>query len=376
MSSNSERLVPAPRKTVALALAAACCLIVTVMTVFRLTQSSPRPPDHVLSTSSSATAPVSAQTCVECHEEQVERFQSAAHFNTLSPGDDPLAISRLNGRTFTDEVSGDTFCYLLENERLWLKSSRREKPLRVDWLFGSGHHACTPVTVIDTPEGHPAILQHVMSWYPDNTIGWTLGLDGEQRQLPGIHGVATPSIAQETHECFKCHTTWLPEEEGVLKLNRLIPNVTCTRCHSQAQLHVEDPELHPIESWSELTPLESVNRCGECHRRADHMTPDELVPENKLLVRFASASLVQSNCFLNQHQAQRMDCMTCHDPHEPASTEPIWYNGRCNSCHTDSSRCTSPSSTSDCIRCHMPKAKMQDGLFFTDHWIRAHEDSP
>jgi len=375
MSNNEPQRSLATRHRFSLVFSAVLGLFVCVIFFVRLTRGHDvQLPNGSLSPSTSRSRPVSSASCAECHEEQVRRFSTAPHNNSLLRGDSPLAISRLNERSFSEASSGDTFRYLLKNNQLWLESSRHKKTLRVDWLFGSGHHASTPVTIVPTPDGQPTILQHVMSWYPDDTIGWTLGLNGDDRDQRGIHGVATPDIAQKTHECFICHCTWLPEEGGVPNLQRLIPNVTCTRCHSGARRHSENPEQNPMQSWSDLSPLESVNRCGECHRRADHMTADELVPENKLLVRFASASLVQSKCFQNQTAQNRMDCLRCHDPHETASADPLWYSSRCIECHEQAlAECTSPKTNRNCINCHMPKEKMQDGLNFTDHWIRAHK---
>lgn len=329
-------------------------------------------PQAVFPLNSASRAPVSAQTCVACHEDHVKRFESAPHQNTLLPGNHPLVAQRLDGKSFTDEQTGAQFRFTKRDEYVWLESSRRSNPLRVDWLFGSGHHACTPVTVVENPSGGSSVLQHVMSWYPDNSIGWTLGQTAEQRDLPGIAAVALPHTAQESRSCFLCHTTWLPETDDQLNLHQAIPNVTCIRCHPQAEQHVAHPEHGSIQKWSELSPLESVNRCGECHRRADHFTPDELVTSNKLLIRFASASLVQSGCFKNQTPARRFDCMTCHDPHEPASGNSADYNRKCIACHSapDDRHCQSEQTSDQCIGCHMVQEQVQESLIFTDHWIR------
>ena len=130
-----------------------------------------------------------------------------------------------------------------------------------------------------------------------------------------------------------------------------------------------------------MTPLESVNRCGECHRRADHLTPDELTPDNQLLIRFASVGLVQSACFLKQSTLSadqlpqgtrpRFDCVTCHDPHRPAESDSAFYVARCAACHnTAATKCSQQPSDSNCLPCHMPKVEVQPPLRFTDHWIR------
>lgn len=329
-------------------------------------------PQAVFPLNSASHAPVSEQSCAACHEDQLKRFASAPHHKTLLPGKHPMVAERLAGKSFTDQTTGAEFRYTKLDDYVWLESDRRQKPLRVDWLFGSGHHASTPVTVVENPGGGSTVLQQVMSWYPDDTIGWTLGQTEEYRDLHGIRAVANPQTAQQSRSCFLCHTTWLPEKEDRLDLVHVVANVTCTRCHVQAEQHVADPENGSIQKWGSLTPLDSVNRCGECHRRADHFTPDEIVTSNKLLLRFASTSLVQSGCFKAQSPEKRFDCMTCHDPHEPASVDPAYYNRRCATCHSGASdtQCKSSAVTDECISCHMVKERVQDGLEFTDHWIR------
>jgi len=288
-----------------------------------------------------------------------------------------LVLQPLDGKTFTDPETHDTYQFDALDGYVWLKSDRPSSPIRVDWLFGSGHHAMTPVTVVSEPDGDHLALQQVMSWYPDDSIGWTLGMNPHDRENRGIYALANPHTAQESRSCFLCHTTWLPENQDQLVLEAAIPNVTCTRCHPQAEQHIQHPDHGSIERWAELSALESVNRCGECHRRADHFTADELVTSNLLLVRFASASLVQSACFTKQSEEQRLDCMTCHDPHQPASTEPAFYNQQCLQCHSSVSQahCRAANSNDQCIRCHMPKVEVHDGLSFTDHWIRVREAS-
>lgn len=347
-----------------------------VLVVFSKRDSGYQLPSQLQPVHASLTrVPVSEKSCIECHEDKVEQFSFAPHHKTLLAGDDPRSIDLLSGKQFTDSESGRTFHYDHRDDGLWLSSDQLQVSTKVDWLFGSGHHAMTPVSVINNTAGESVVLQHAMSWYPNDTIGWTLGLDSSRRTLPGVHGLAMPISAEESRDCFQCHTTWAPQSGNELDFHKMIPNVNCTRCHPNADAHLADPDHQSIEKWSELTPLESVNRCGECHRRADHFTPDELVTSNKLLIRFASASLVQSSCFSKQTTALRMDCITCHDPHEPASSAPQFYNKTCASCH-DSAQLNECSSqpAGNCVECHMPKVKIQDGLDFTDHWIRVRED--
>ena len=141
-----------------------------------------------------------------------------------------------------------------------------------------------------------------------------------------------------------------------------------------------------MEHLADLPPLESINRCGECHRRSDQFTPDELTPQNKLLVRFAPVGLSLSACFKHQSAKKTADgttmrlvCTTCHDPHREAERDPQHYVRQCRECHGPKPHqappCPTEPMTSNCLPCHMPQVEVQKHLRFTDHWIRATRDS-
>ena len=154
--------------------------------------------------------------------------------------------------------------------------------------------------------------------------------------------------------------------------------VSCGRCHLKTASHARsDGELPTSPAWTALTALESINRCGECHRRADEFTRDELTVDNSLLIRFAPVGLAQSKCFQDLAEG-RLDCLTCHNPHQAAATDAEYYRQRCLDCHAVQEQpdpksapiCAAEPMSSDCLNCHMPKVDVSPHLRFTDHWIR------
>lgn len=319
-----------------------------------------------------------SDNCRDCHSEIVDGFDSAPHQVTLRrPGESSL-WERFVDREL--ETPLGSFRFTWDDGQLRMHGDRLPQPVTVDWVFGSGQHALTPVAIRQTVVGDLEANQLHVSWFANDTLGLT----------PGSESVATdpPSAGivhdhQQAAECFACHSSYLPQVGDQIDLTDFRPGVSCVRCHPGGRDHADsDGAIATLTPWHELTPLESIRRCGECHRRADQMTADEItVDRANELARFAPVGLVQSRCFTESLSdvdgtPLRMDCVTCHDPHRPARRDPTHYNDRCNDCHGDAatpaSACSVSSSPSNCVACHMPQvsAADQDHLRFTDHWIR------
>lgn len=336
--------------------------------------------------------PLPSARCAECHQEQANSLARAPHANTLQPGNSNEMLGLWSGlkyRDAADDQAGDSF--EVRDQILWRKNSAFPDPIPIDWVLGSGRHARTPVTLHTTASGAMELIQHRVSWYPNQVgLDLTLGSSDMTPTAAGWRGWGTRLNPSEAADCLGCHATWLPHSNGRIDLEHLVPGVQCARCHLGGRQHVAameggQAETH-IERWSELTPLESIRRCGECHRRDDHFTPRELRPENPLLIRFAPVGLSQSRCFVRQDSikspngdsSQRLDCVTCHNPHRPAETRTEFYVARCLACHgTEMGKatgCTSDRTSDQCLKCHMPQVEVQSHLRFTDHWIRKRQD--
>lgn len=337
---------------------------------------------------SDVQAPVPTARCAECHQEQADSLARAPHSNTLQPGSSSEMLALWDGLTFRDPAAEKvTDSFAADDGTLWRINSSFPEKIPIDWVLGSGRHARTPVTMHATTSGTLELIQHRVSWYPDQ-VGLDLTLGSSDRSAPdtGWHGLGTRLNPSEAADCLGCHSTWLPKLNGRLDLQQIVAGVQCARCHLNGTEHVEAMEAGKsgthIERWSELTPLESIRRCGECHRRDDHFTARELRPDNQLLIRFAPVGLSQSRCFIKQdtvgnhddHAEKRLDCITCHNPHRPAETRTEYYVSRCLNCHgTESGQtadCSSNQTSRQCLECHMPKVEVQSHLKFTDHWIR------
>ncbi len=314
-------------------------------------------------------------TCIDCHEEIVDSLSRAPHRLTLRSALDPLLQEKFAGREV--ELLGRRFLFERDQGRLFFRNteSESERRVSVDWIFGSGHHALTPVTLAETPDGKTTLTQLLATWFADGELGLTPGLDGLDQQ-PSLFG------GYHSHEqaldCFGCHSTGLPIEAGVIDFEQAELGVSCGRCHLKTASHANsDGEQPTSPPWRELSALDSINRCGECHRRADEFTRDELTVDNALLIRFAPVGLSLSKCFLVPEPG-RLDCLTCHNPHQAAAADEGYYRERCLDCHAADPRpdqnsapkCSVEPLESNCLKCHMPKVDVSPHLRFTDHWIR------
>jgi hypothetical protein len=338
----------------------------------------------------SARAPrVAVERCGECHWEIVERFPEAAHARTLHRATDPEILERFAGRAFERTDPHVEYRYRLTDGELVLSTDAYARELPIHWIFGSGTHAQTPLITWTDNDGNTAAIEHVVSWYPHgDLLGVTLGME-QLVAASGVHALGRPWPPAETINCFGCHSTYVPTNGQQIDFAHLQPGISCSRCHWDTQQHVEDMEEGrplTIERFSEMSPREAIDRCGECHRRASEMG-GEITPDNETLVRFAPVGLVQSPCFRQQDQVVldsgepgRMDCTTCHDPHRPAETRWQFYADICLKCHDAAhdraADCSVATRQDNCLTCHMPKVPMNDNLSFTDHWIRVHQSGP
>ncbi|MEZ6121998.1 MAG: multiheme c-type cytochrome [Planctomycetaceae bacterium] len=326
------------------------------------------------------TPALGADRCVDCHADVCRDFEVVAHDKTLVPGSDPEMQQHFAGRSFQPAADRPRVEFFRDGDQLRMRSDEYPESIPIDWFFGSGHHAITPVSLLNNPQGQTELIECSVSWYPPDQLGLTPG--AAELSQSGIAVLGNHVDHSTTMNCFGCHSTQLAENlTGEIHAGSIVRGVSCERCHPDSRQHLESVTSGGeslMERWSELTPLESVNRCGECHRRADQLTDQELSSERTVLVRFASVGLAMSRCFQNQPQQGesplRLDCMTCHNPHQPAVQSEEFYQQKCLQCHGESgqpSRSCSFSGTSEkCLSCHMPPVDATEKLPLTDHWIR------
>ena len=78
-----------------------------------------------------------------------------------------------------------------------------------------------------------------------------------------------------------------------------------------------------------LTPSDSVDFCGACHRTWWDVSSNMDI--GILNLRFAPYRLEKSRCWGKGDR--RITCVACHDPHKPLAEDPAFYDQRCLACH-------------------------------------------
>ncbi|OAI54627.1 hypothetical protein AYO47_09915, partial [Planctomyces sp. SCGC AG-212-M04] len=291
--------------------------------------------------------------CVACHSEIVGTYQNAPHANTLHRATDASILSKFSGRSFTRSSTGVEYRYTQKAGELWLSTPAYGREVPIKWILGSGTHAQTPLITLPDADGRTGAIEHIVSWYPSGRLETTFGADKSEETL-GLGAIGRHWGPAETAGCFGCHSAEVPLHDGRLDEAHITPNLDCARCHVNTGGHVRQMEPGgetTIERLASLPPLEAVERCGECHRRAEDFD-NAIFHDNTSIIRFAPVGLTQSPCFLKQSEVKfpdgktgRMDCATCHDPHV-GSVRPDMISISCGKCHQGTpqtaSHCTSP----------------------------------
>lgn len=317
------------------------------------------------------------QSCRQCHQAIVDAYDQTGHRHTLTRGDAPASTQKLTQLSLRDEPANGSIRVLLDGDYPIASFETDQTPRRVelDWCFGSGLHARTWVASLPGGWGESDMLEFRWSWY-SMIDGFAVTPGQDETPEPGyFSGLGTLKDSSRAVRCFACHASYIPVQQGRIDFHGLVAGVHCQRCHGPQQRHVHTGGAAPADRfWSDATPLESINRCGECHRRADETPADQIRPDNEALARFQPVGLAQSPCF---QKSNSMTCMTCHDPHRSLQSQDSRGVWQCLQCHDPNQRpdaaLCSASRRDDCLACHMPKVKQQAPLEFTDHWIRVRE---
>jgi hypothetical protein len=248
----------------------------------------------------------------------------------------------------------------------------------VAWAFGDGEIGQTYLL-----KKNDRYIESRLSYYTaTNALDITTGQSGEVPfDLQEAFGHALSSDTAQ--HCFGCHTT-AASTSGVFEPEKGVPGITCEACHGPGAKHVaamsagqERQAATTITNPASLSPVDSVDFCGACHRTWSDVAVSMPANLGVVAVRFQPYRLEKSRCWGKTGDA-RITCVACHDPHKPLVRGIEAYDTKCLTCHRSTGG-SQPGATvaackvsaSHCASCHMPKYEIpQTHAFFTDHDIR------
>jgi mono/diheme cytochrome c family protein len=204
--------------------------------------------------------------------------------------------------------------------------------------------------------------------------------------------LGNPLGPDELRRCLGCHATdphAARDGIGPVAADR---GIGCERCHGPGSHHLTAVAWKlsdlAIGRPGRVTPAESTKLCAQCHSpRGRSPVP----PGDPAEIRFQALTMPRSRCFTESRGA--FGCVTCHNPHRDADTDPSYYETRCLACHGPAGssaraagRVSLPEEVrrvacpvepvANCLACHMPQVKAAvPHTVFTDHHIRVHRET-
>lgn len=347
-------------------------LMVLISLAWRSTQSDPP-----LSNDRSQQSGVWADEgrCIECHT-QPETFFRTGHARTLQRAGESESLKRLKQFTERPASLAPNVKLAFEEDKILARyvQGESQSEIELDWCFGSGRHARTWVGTFTDSWGATDLVEFRWTWY-HALDGFDITPGQPETVSEGYYGgLGLLYDHPKTRRCFSCHSTHMTLEDGRLDEETLHAGVTCQACHGPRGRHVETQGAVREHLWDTISQVESINRCAECHRRAEEMDTKEIHPGNKNLARFQPIGITRSACF----KSPKMTCVVCHDPHVPLEEQNltgIWQCVQCHDAAKDEATCGADQ-TASCLTCHMPKVRGESALDFTDHWIRVRQGVP
>jgi Cytochrome c554 and c-prime len=317
--------------------------------------------------------------CGECHSKKrssqltTPMAQAAIRLPEHAPSPE-IAVATLQLGPYLYRISSDQF-----GSRLAVSSGKQSITASIAWIFGAGVH------------GRTYILDHEGAFYESQVSSFAAlgGLDLTPGHSPVDAGNLKNALGEQLStsaaaRCFGCHTTY-STTNSKFDVSRAVPGIHCEQCHGPGTAHINaihaderSEALNAIFNPRYLSPVESVDFCGACHRTSMDVV-ESTEAYGPINTRFQPYRLEKSRCWGTAGDA-RLTCIACHNPHEPLVHDASSYDQRCLACHTaretqspghDTTPAVCPVATANCTSCHMPKSDVP-GMHakFTDHYIR------
>ena len=308
--------------------------------------------------------------CEPCHAAQFKSHNDSRHMQTLRRATRPeLGASSPPAGPLPDEGK---LTWDQNQLNIVAPNKDNDEPISVpiDLVLGSGKTGLTFLAI--DQEGSLEIRQ---SYFPhEKKFIVTPGQEGFESNVIGwVHP------KEDSARCVGCHAVVLPPNS--LMPERKFFGVGCESCHGPASVHVAAMNRGDKFTGVGITTLKGLGgvalneNCGRCHRSPGEVARmDDKAKQSTS--RFQPYGLSLSKCFTQSQD--KLSCVTCHNPHEDASTDQRRYEKTCLSCHSAPKKVCPINPTQKCVSCHMPTKGVFPGTNFpikmADHFIRIYRD--
>ena len=327
-----------------------------------------------------------AAACAKCHSSISNSYLHTAHYIASLPA---------NPQTVHGSFNKDSNEFKVKEGQKVVMEKQDSGLFQTYYLYGKLKEKHRFDIVMGGIKG-----ESYLSWKGNSLYQLPLSYYTGQQQWStspgyGFNFLNYPGLRNIGKRCLECHTSYignLPNASSDLTLaeqfdkSTLIYSIDCERCHGPAREHVEYQTLNPlvktakyITAYSSLNRSRKVDMCAVCHSGnpevmlrstfdfkpgatyARFKLPDfnRKIDTNNLDVHGNQVQLLESSkCF----KKSKMDCATCHNPHENSRGNTNLFTQKCLSCHNapDQPFCKLKHKISDamlaakCISCHMP----------------------
>jgi hypothetical protein len=319
---------------------------------------------------------VGSETCGRCHQDKFETQKNTPMAHAVKPA----TADAFTSFPSTMHFRAGSYDYSLSQTATGAEYSttngQQSASEAVSWVFGDRQFGDT-------------FLYQQNGIYFESRVSYYRALNGLDLTTGRVQfqpnrietALGRRMSPDEPPLCFGCHST-ASSTGGVFRPERLILGVTCEACHGPGAQHVAQMSLEHDATTStlifnpaRLSPSDSVDFCGACHRTSADVSLNSI--SGLFVLRFPAYGLEQSRCWRNGDA--RLTCIRCHDPHKRRVQDSAFYDKVCLSCH--STAIGGPKdqahgitickiSNHNCVSCHMRKYTIPSmHTDFTDHKI-------
>ncbi|KFF04888.1 cytochrome c3 family protein [Flavobacterium reichenbachii] len=332
-----------------------------------------------------------SESCIQCHKAEYEMASKSSHFKATAPAIPENILGDFDSRNHTFMYDKDTKLVMEKRGdslyQVLYKNGKEVQAHRFEIVFGAKHAQ----TSVYWKEGNTYELP--VSFY-HSINNWATS--------PGFPADKPYFDRMIMKDCYACHSSNISsrtvnqnsternfmsmEVEDIINKKTIVYGIDCERCHGpakqHAEFHLKNPNVktaNSITSFKTLSREQRLDACALCHAGNDGMklkSRFDFKPGDKLSEFFRETKsindtakfdvhgnqfrlMAQSKCFI---KSEKMDCITCHNPHENASKNMASYSKICMSCHqglkhNDTTLKTMPEKllADNCVECHMPK---------------------